>query len=748
MNKLTSILGLMDVQMRRRESRPAGVAARMVFFTFLLGSVATQAAVSATLTPQLIGRVPGSGIDYIEAVQVLDTNPNEVVLAVRNIGAGCGGGTPAAIWKMTQQSGTVVDAVLKQSLSQIQNVRSSLFESADGTLFTGGGWCGYKPPYYSTDRGERWTTANVGVSPPNSTFAYAELDGKVYAGTGYDPWLGEVYRWLGRGTWERVFQFGKPRTVAHTMTGYQGRLFVGTGIIGPGSCSGTVPVYISSDGTAWTATSGMGSCQQVYWLVIAGNQLVAFTVGSSPTNNFIYRWTGSAWQNIGVNPLINTWRVRPAGTEEGIIFNVGQLPGDVSPGLYQSSDLGLIWTQVAPFPSPKITSLHLEGSTLFLGTERDAGSNAALVYKMNTKSDSDTLFLKTTLSDVDGDGGPEIAVLAHNSVLPQTTVQVKNASTGALVTRISFDGQFVPKKIVNVPDLNGNGAPEMAVLGVRGSDQAVQVEIRDSLSGVQLSAVAFPKAFTPQSLTVLRDARCSGKACLALLQQNPTKLRVQIKDPLTTALIGNISFSSGYVGNGLADIADLNGNHRRELALLADIRGPGVAHNIEIRDSKTGALIRTIGFTAGQSVGSMIKLPDLNHDDGNELAVLQSDVPQMVVFDSRTGADLNTIGTALTKPYFLGTQADTYSDTRLALLGKRASDGQIQAEVYDSSTGAIINTIVFAQEDSTVGFGKIADLNDNGSSELVRWRKQQATQQMTAEIRDGSTGVLINLIAF
>ncbi len=353
-----------------------------------------------------------------------------------------------------------------------------------------------------------------------------------------------------------------------------------------------------------------------------------------------------------------------------------------------------------------------------------------------------------SLGDINKDNSPEIAVITYNPTLKKSTATVKNARTGGLVKQITFNGQFVPTKANVLPDLNGNGASEIAVLGVRSSDQAVQVEVRDSLSGVKLSAMPFDPAFKPLDLGVVRDISGKGTAGLAVLQQNATQLRVQLKNALTGAQIRNISFNANYNGIDLLVISDLNANQSREIAVLADNKTTSAADIVEIHDSKTGALIRTISYGSGQELKQLINLPDLNNKGGPELGVLRTNTARVSLKDTLSGLPVNTLDYALSQPFKLASVADSNSQTHLAMLGLRASDGQIRAEVHDTLTDTFINKVVFDNYGTTVGFISIPDLNGNGVAELVRLREQPGPQKLFAEVRDGKTGVLIQGMYF
>ena len=353
-----------------------------------------------------------------------------------------------------------------------------------------------------------------------------------------------------------------------------------------------------------------------------------------------------------------------------------------------------------------------------------------------------------SLNDINKDGAPEIAVVTYNPTLKKSTATVKNAQTGGLVQQIILDRRFVPIKANVLPDLNGNGAPEIAVLGVRSSDQAVQVEVRDSLSGVKLSAVPFDSTFTALDLGVVRDISGKGTAGLAVLQQSETELRVQLKNALSGVEIGNINFSAGYKGIDLLVLGDLNGNRAKEIAVLADNKTATAADTVEIRDSKTGGLIRTISYGTGKDLQQLINLPDLNNSGGAELAVLRSNTGRVLVKDAKTGLAVNTLDYAVSQPFRLATVADSNSQTNLAMLGVRAATGQPRADVHDPLSDTLINKVVFDNSGTTVGFIAIPDINGNGVAELVRLREQPGPQKLFAEVRDGRTGVLIQGMYF
>ncbi len=351
-------------------------SARTCFGLILLGVIgcgfSAAGAQTESIRPEPLVIVRG----IVQAILPLREDPSEIFLATQNPGAGCGGGTPASIWKMTLDpaTGELVRFEKQQNLSKIQNTRNTLFEASDGTLFTGSGWCNYKPPYFSTDRGKTWKPADAGpVRPPNSTFSFVEFAGKVYAGTGYEPHHGQVYRWLGEGNWKRVLDVPPPRSIVDRLIVHDDRLFVGSHIYGYGGRGreSSMPVYVSTDGTHFEPTTGIPPSCTVRQLFVVGERLIAWVHEyGDGKKRYVYIWSGTSWRKVGDLGQ----EIRPyfaVAYDNCTIFGYGiEGADDQRTGLYVSTDMGLSWKRLATLP--QISALRIQADTLYLATHGDA----------------------------------------------------------------------------------------------------------------------------------------------------------------------------------------------------------------------------------------------------------------------------------------------------------------------------------------------------------------------------------------
>jgi hypothetical protein len=362
----------------------------VLLFGGLCGAVRSAFAEDYTL--ELVTEVTGPGNTrawFIEAIRGLQQRPHHLLLAVQNQGADCGGGTPSSIWEVTLDPATSRFQRLehKQFLDEIQSVRRSLFEASNGTLFTGSGWCGYKPAYYSTDGGGHWQTADVGsVVPPNSVFMFGEINGRILAGTGYNPYPAELYHWLGDGRWEHVFESPWPgRSIISSMITHRALLFVSTQLYAVSGGEGAA-VWVSSDGRTFTPTTGIPANTSVWELAVAGDELVAFTwTNEANAKIAMYHWNDATqvWELVIRYGSDMTWKISGKNLigYEDALYGYARAAGDPTWGIYRSVDLGRTWQLLAPLASPEVNSLAGYEGSIYAGTWGD-NQGKAYLYRL------------------------------------------------------------------------------------------------------------------------------------------------------------------------------------------------------------------------------------------------------------------------------------------------------------------------------------------------------------------------------
>lgn len=307
---------------------------------------------------------------HVDAVYIEPARRDEVIVFTENRGSFCGGGTPAAVWRVKFAPGGDGPPQLtpvSHTLNLIQQVRGTVFRASDGTLFTGGGWGGPTPPYYCTDGGITWRAANAGGHPPNSTFSFCEFKGQVYAGTGYEPHHGGVYRWLGDGKWEHVLDVPPPRSIVPSLAAFDNRMFVAAELYWADMAKGGgTPVYVSADGKKFTATTGIPEMWSIYKLVVVGGHLLAFGAGPAEkgSTSKVYLWDDEQWRPLVDFPLPDGSRlVTAAGS---LLYTCGRWEGKGVPGLYVSLDQAKTWRRLGDLPA-EARCLAVSGDVAYIG---------------------------------------------------------------------------------------------------------------------------------------------------------------------------------------------------------------------------------------------------------------------------------------------------------------------------------------------------------------------------------------------
>jgi hypothetical protein len=328
----------------------------------------------------------------------------------------------------------------------------------------------------------------------------------------------------------------------------------------------------------------------------------------------------------------------------------------------------------------------------------------------------------TALGDLTGDGHQYLAVLFEEATAGTVTAQIKQAVSGTLIQIFDFEQGYAPLDLTVVPDQNSNGAPELALLGLRATDRRVQVEVRDTRTGERLTAVAFNPVFAPQRLAVLPDRNGNGSAELAVLGINAGNgaIAAAIKDAATGAGLGQIFFAKTFRPVDFAAVADTNGNGVAELAVLG-VNSDGQPR-VELRDSGNAVLVKVLWSPKWTTPLGLVEVPDANGNGTPEVAVLGQGTKAVVVktADAGTAAQL---GFVYYNRNFMPHQVAALPDlnangvAELAVLGRDAA-GQLNTELRDAVTGALVRNLQFEQL-APLDLAVLPDLNGNGSPEVA-----------------------------
>jgi hypothetical protein len=211
-----------------------------------------------------------------------------------------------------------------------------------------------------------------------------------------------------------------------------------------------------------------------------------------------------------------------------------------------------------------------------------------------------TAYSAVVVADLNGNGKSEIGVLGTDTATGTVRVILADAKSGAKIGTVNCGGtSFKALTAAAMPDLNGDGKSEIAVLGIESATGVLKVMVMNPVNGTTLKTITYGTAgyrVKPWGLLVMPDLNGNGKSEAAVVEVDSATgiTKVLIKDASSGTLIKSIPFGDADgTPYGAAIIPDLNGNGPPEIALLLDYGSPkGI--EAEIRDSLTGAFIKSI----------------------------------------------------------------------------------------------------------------------------------------------------------
>lgn len=149
----------------------------------------------------------------------------------------------------------------------------------------------------------------------------------------------------------------------------------------------------------------------------------------------------------------------------------------------------------------------------------------------------------TVIGDVSGDGISDLAQLAQREDTGVSRIQVKGLDNGVTISRAFTPGFDIPIALLGIGDGDGNGFADVAQL-VERPDRTAKIIVRDGASGDPVTNIFATAAIrNPVAFILLPDMDGSGDPELAVLgDDGSTTRRVQILDSVSGEPLNTIDF--------------------------------------------------------------------------------------------------------------------------------------------------------------------------------------------------------------
>lgn len=358
-------------------------------------------------------------------------------------------------------------------------------------------------------------------------------------------------------------------------------------------------------------------------------------------------------------------------------------------------------------------------------------------------------------------GSSAMAVLTHDPNTDRVTARVRDAATGDLIANVRFTPGYHPQRLIVVPDVDGNGIPELALLGIHRTDGNVVSQLRDAVTGSPIAAVAFHTIHQPLQFLQIPDVDGSGTAGIALfgLSGNDRILRTEIRTAVTGAAVRTVAFDQWDLDQwqhaiqvALPDAGRNGGATLARIPLLSAFGSE--ATWITIKDALTGELAAEYGIPGTHTVLDALALPDLNGVRGSEIATLErSRVRQGIraaIRDGGTGAHIRTMyftragepGTLIEVPDLNGN-----GSSEIGLISTNVGPRTDTVEIKDPASGEWISrSWMWHGGSPTFGWAVLPDIDGNGSAELAQLQRLGAA--LSVLIKDARTGRVVGRVYF
>ena len=330
-------------------------------------------------------------------------------------------------------------------------------------------------------------------------------------------------------------------------------------------------------------------------------------------------------------------------------------------------------------------------------------------------------------------------------------VHVRDSETQELVSSLSF-GNDPAVAIASIPDVNDNGADEVAMLVTRSTGR-VKVQVKDGLTDELLNSISYGTTFAAVDMAILPDSDENGAPEILVLGKNVVgAMRTQSRDVLTRAVTSTTHWGKQVVPVSVDVLSDVSGNGVPEIAVLGTVKVSGQSR-LQVRDSSNNWLIKNLYFFGSNYEPlQVLQIGDITGDGIPDIAQLARDsATGRVRVQTKSIKSGTTIFNAYTSstdwPISIAVARDRNADTidEIAVLTQRP-DGTAKIHIRDGATGSSAGNIFAGAITQPIGMVSVSDLDNSGGPEFAVLGED--INIVKIQIKDAVTGQSVGTVAY
>lgn len=301
------------------------------------------------------------------------------------------------------------------------------------------------------------------------------------------------------------------------------------------------------------------------------------------------------------------------------------------------------------------------------------------------------------IGDADGNGTDDVAWI---ELLPEEAVRatVLDTGTGAVLRRSKLLAGYHPLHARVIPPHSSHPRPLLVVLGVS-KEGNVRAQVKDALTGTWFSNVPFASASEPFGMEILGDRNGNGHPEIAVVGVDASgRVRAQVRDAATGEALGWLKFPSAFAPSHAAGVDTDADGWSDAIAVLGEHEAEGVrARVMRLGDAEPVGEVR---FERGFSQAGLVSFRSAAAEPGPLLAVLERSnggttrVQVKGIFSSAANRVLELEGGHFPRDFRVLPGSAGAPASRLGYLAQ-ALDGTYLLQVVDPETGAELHRVGF-----------------------------------------------------